>query len=147
MRIDGPRVLLEPYAAQAIALVLHELATNAAKYGSLSLPDGRISVTWLQEVGRPTVLHWKEMDGPAVQTPTRQGFGARIIERMIGQLEARRGSIGVQTGSFAKSPFRRGFVIHISWVACLPLCSTAGQKWAHGRIARCAISSKHENCS
>jgi two-component sensor histidine kinase len=89
VRIDGPRVLLEPYAAQAIALVLHELATNAAKYGSLSLPDGRISVTWLQEVGRPTVLHWKEMDGPAVQTPTRQGFGARIIERMIGQLEGK----------------------------------------------------------
>jgi PAS domain S-box-containing protein len=87
--IDGPQVLLEPNAAQAIAVALHELATNAAKYGALSLPNGQIDLKWLHEADGRLVLRWREMGGPAVQMPTHQGFGTRIIERMIGQLKGK----------------------------------------------------------
>jgi two-component sensor histidine kinase len=89
VRIYGPQVLLEPNAAQAVAIILHELATNAAKYGALSVPNGQISLTWLHEADGRLVLHWKEMGGPVVQMPTRRGFGTRIIERMIGQLNGK----------------------------------------------------------
>jgi PAS domain S-box-containing protein len=84
--IDGPPTLLEPTAAQSIAIMLHELATNAAKYGSLCNDDGHIDLKWQQETGRQLILRWTETGGPAVQKPTRQGFGSRVIERMIGQL-------------------------------------------------------------
>ena len=88
VRIDGPEVLLEPNAAQIIAVTLHELATNAAKYGSLSVPNGRISLTWVHEADGKLILRWSEMGGPAVvQSPTHRGFGTRIVERMIGQLK------------------------------------------------------------
>jgi PAS domain S-box-containing protein len=89
VQIDGPPVLLEPNAAQAVAVALHELATNAAKYGALSVPNGRIDLKWLQEADGPLILHWREMGGPAVKMPTHQGFGTRIIERMIGQLKGK----------------------------------------------------------
>ena len=81
VRIDGPQVLLEPDAAQAIAVTLHELATNAAKYGALSAPKGQIDLKWLHEADGQLILRWTEMGGPAVQTPTRRGFGRRVIER------------------------------------------------------------------
>ena len=73
--------------AQAIAVTLHELATNAAKYGALSAAKGQIDLKWLHEADGRLILCWTEMGGPAVQTPTRQGFGSRVIERMIGQLK------------------------------------------------------------
>jgi len=83
--IYGPPLLLEPDIAQAIAMTLHELATNAAKYGALSSPDGQIDLKWSQEKGR-LMLQWKEIGGPAVNMPAQRGFGSRIIEQMIGQL-------------------------------------------------------------
>ena len=86
VRIDGPQVLLEPNAAQAIAVTLHELATNAAKYGALSTAKGQIELKWAHEAGGQLTVRWTEMDGPAVQTPSRRGFGSRVIEQMIGQL-------------------------------------------------------------
>ena len=89
VRIDGPQVLLEPDVAQSIAVTLHELATNAAKYGSLSGAKGQIDLKWLHKADGELILRWTEMGGPAVQMPTRQGFGTRVIERMIGQLKAR----------------------------------------------------------
>jgi PAS domain S-box-containing protein len=89
VRIDGPQVLLEPNAAQAIAVTLHELATNAAKYGSLSVPDGRISLTWLDEADGQLILRWSEIGGPAVRIPTHRGFGTQIVERMIDQLKGK----------------------------------------------------------
>jgi PAS domain S-box-containing protein len=88
-RLDGPQVLLEPNAAQAIAVILHELATNAAKYGALSLPNGQIDLKWSHEADGRLNLHWTETGGPAVQTPTRLGFGGRIIKRMIDQLKGK----------------------------------------------------------
>jgi two-component sensor histidine kinase len=82
-RIEGPDLLLEPYAAQTIAVTLHELATNAAKYGALSVPDGRVHVTWSGAEKGPLTLRWTETGGPIVTSPTRKGFGTRVMERMI----------------------------------------------------------------
>ena len=82
-RIEGPDLLLEPYAAQTIAVTLHELATNAAKYGALSAPDGRVHVCWSGVEKGPLFLRWTETGGPRVTSPTRKGFGTRVMERMI----------------------------------------------------------------
>jgi two-component sensor histidine kinase len=68
---------------------LHELATNAAKYGALSAAKGKIELKWLHEVDGRLIIRWAEMGGPAVQTPTRQGFGGRVIQQMIRQLEGK----------------------------------------------------------
>jgi PAS domain S-box-containing protein len=87
VRIDGPKILLEPNAAQSIAVALHELATNAAKYGALTSAVGRVDLTWTRTADGRLALCWSETDGPAVQSPTRQGFGRRIIEQMMGQLK------------------------------------------------------------
>ena len=89
VRIEGPPVLLDPNAAQAVAVTLHELATNAAKYGSLSGPGGRVELTWVHGADRQLLMRWTETGGPAVQAPTRQGFGSRVIDRMIGQLKGK----------------------------------------------------------
>jgi PAS domain S-box-containing protein len=89
VRIDGPQVLLEPNTAQTIAVALHELATNAAKYGALSASSGKIILEWSHEADGRLTLRWIEQGGPRVQVPTRQGFGRRIIERMIDQLKGR----------------------------------------------------------
>jgi len=84
--INGPQLLLEPNTAQAVAVTLHELATNAAKYGALSVAGGRVALTWIHQANSPLKLQWREQGGPTVKTPTRKGFGTRIIERMIAQL-------------------------------------------------------------
>jgi PAS domain S-box-containing protein len=83
--IDGPPTLLEPSVAQAVAVTLHELATNAAKYGALSQPNGKLNVRWSDVADRQLRLCWTETGGPAVQKPEREGVGSRIIEAMIGQ--------------------------------------------------------------
>ena len=82
-RIDGPHLVLEPSAAQAIAVTLHELATNAAKYGALSVAEGSVDVKWSRAADGLLVLRWTERGGPPVKQPMRQGFGTRVIERMI----------------------------------------------------------------
>ena len=88
VRIDGPPVMLEPTTAQAVAVALHELATNAAKYGSLSAENGHVDLKWSHEANGRLSLRWTETGGPTVgQKPTRKGFGGRIIEQMIGQLK------------------------------------------------------------
>ncbi len=87
VRIDGPRTLLAPNVAQVVAVTLHELATNAAKYGALSVAEGRVELTWQRGTDGETKLRWAEAGGPLVQKPTRQGFGTRVIGRMIGQLQ------------------------------------------------------------
>jgi PAS domain S-box-containing protein len=89
IRIDGPAVLLEPDTAQAIAVALHELATNAGKYGSLSSTNGQVNLKWLHKPGGQLFVRWTEIGGPPVQPPTRQGFGSRVIQRMIGQLKGK----------------------------------------------------------
>jgi two-component sensor histidine kinase len=89
VRINGPQVLLEPSAAQTIAVILHELATNAAKYGALSAANGQVDLQWSHEAGGRLHLRWTETGGPAVETPTRKGFGWRVIEQMIAQLKGK----------------------------------------------------------
>jgi PAS domain S-box-containing protein len=85
--VDGPELLLAADQAQAMAMALHELVTNAVKYGALSAPTGRVKVEWELRPGRRLVLRWIESGGPPVRPPTRQGFGTRVMERMIrGQL-------------------------------------------------------------
>jgi PAS domain S-box-containing protein len=83
VRIDGPPVMLEPYSAQAIAITLHELATNAAKYGSLSAADGRVEIAWSRMADGRLSLRWVELGGPTVTPPTHRGFGTRVMENII----------------------------------------------------------------
>lgn len=82
--IEGRDVLLNPVSAQTIALALHELATNAAKYGSLSVPGGGLALSWRLE-DRIIKFDWRESGGPATAAPNRKGFGTRIIIASIEQ--------------------------------------------------------------
>lgn len=86
VEIEGETITIKPRAALTLALVLHELTTNAAKYGALSVPDGRVTVRW-QVRNSPTrpllMMEWREHGGPLVAAPTRQGFGSRFIEGSI----------------------------------------------------------------
>jgi two-component sensor histidine kinase len=79
---EGPDVLLDPLAFATVALVFHELVTNSAKYGGLS-DSGRVSVSWRLDQDGDLLIDWREHGGPAVQAPTRQGFGSTIIRRSI----------------------------------------------------------------
>jgi two-component sensor histidine kinase len=77
-------VLLSPKVAMTMALLVHELATNAAKYGALSSPTGQVAISWsLSE--RRLNLEWRESGGPVVNTPTRNGFGMRLLSRALVQ--------------------------------------------------------------
>jgi PAS domain S-box-containing protein len=87
--IEGPQILLETGTAQAIAVTLHELATNAAKYGALSQPNGHVCLKWPHVTDGQLRLLWTERGGPAVQEPSRNGIGSRIIEGMITQLNGK----------------------------------------------------------
>ena len=78
----GQNVVLEPATAQTVALALHELVTNAAKYGALSTPSGRVRLGWDIQPDS-IVLRWLENGGPAVERPTRSGFGTRVISAII----------------------------------------------------------------
>jgi two-component sensor histidine kinase len=82
-RLEGASLMLEPRAAQAAAVILHELATNAAKYGALSVADGFVAVEWSQAVDGRLTLQWTEANGPRVNPPTRQGFGTRMMENVV----------------------------------------------------------------
>lgn len=85
----GPSVVLPADATQPIAMALHELATNAVKHGALSLPEGRVSVSWrVDAASRKLRLRWTEAGGPLVQEPLgRRGFGMRVLEGTVqGQL-------------------------------------------------------------
>ena len=81
--IDGPDLILRPQAAQLIAMVLHELTTNAVKYGALSVSPGRLRVEWLRTTNGKLVLRWRETGGPPVKAPTRKGFGTRVLDQAI----------------------------------------------------------------
>jgi two-component sensor histidine kinase len=75
--------MLQPDQAQAMALALHELATNAVKYGALSVATGRVRIEWGLRTGNRLFVRWVETGGPPVKPPERQGFGTRVMARMI----------------------------------------------------------------
>lgn len=86
IRLQGGRVHLVPRMALALSLALHELATNAAKYGALSNADGQVHLTWMVDHTKSSpllLLRWEEKGGPAVKPPSRKGFGSRLIERSL----------------------------------------------------------------
>lgn len=82
LAVGGPAFRLKPSAAQALALVTHELATNAAKYGALSAAEGKVAVDW-DVNGSELVLHWRERGGPPVTPPARRGFGSTVLANSV----------------------------------------------------------------
>ncbi|NDV86437.1 PAS domain S-box protein [Aurantimonas aggregata] len=88
---NGPPVNLTPKTALALSMALHELCTNASKYGALSVEDARVAIDWTEE-GQPSDrrlrMTWREIGGPTVTAPTRKGFGTRLIEKSLaGELD------------------------------------------------------------
>ncbi|HSL78013.1 MAG TPA: HWE histidine kinase domain-containing protein [Pseudolabrys sp.] len=84
--IEGPAIALKPEAAQNLGLALHELAINAAKFGALSVPTGRVSITWIRResaVDNAVELDWREQLGPKVKARRKKGFGTMVIERNL----------------------------------------------------------------
>jgi two-component sensor histidine kinase len=77
-QIEGPTITVPLYLGPSCALLLHELSTNATKYGALSVPEGTVSIRWQTENNRVR-LEWRELNGPPVAPPTRTGFGSRLL--------------------------------------------------------------------
>ena len=112
--IEGPSVLLAVNLAVAVSLSFHELVTNAVKYGALSLPAGRVDVSWVVTKGRKNgskvEIIWRERGGPIVEPPQRRGFGSQLLEK------------GMPSGGTVKLNFQpEGLECRI----CLPLSSTS----------------------
>ncbi|MBO9710906.1 MAG: PAS domain-containing protein [Caulobacter sp.] len=84
-RWDGPELFLTPRAAAALSLTLHELAVNAVKYGALSVESGRVEVVWRHAPEGGFNLEWLETGGPLTAPPERRGFGATLIEDVVGR--------------------------------------------------------------
>jgi PAS domain S-box-containing protein len=84
VRLSGPPVALAPDAAQPLAMALHELATNAVKYGALSTPDGKVAIDWQAAAEGGLVLRWMEQGGPPLEgVPARRGFGSSVIRNTV----------------------------------------------------------------
>ena len=95
--LKGPDLRLKPQQALSLGMIVHELATNAGKYGALSVPDGRVELRWDERRGPrgpEIVLDWSERDGPHAGRPDRKGFGLKLIERETDQ--ALRGSADIR---------------------------------------------------
>lgn len=101
VKLDGPDIALDPKAALSLSMLLHELATNAVKYGALGNHHGHVAVSWTTENGT-LVLDWRESGGPEVAAPSRKGLGTRLIDLGIA------GS-GDVTKSYDASGFRATF--------------------------------------
>jgi len=96
-RWEGPDLLLTPKAAGALSLALHELATNAIKFGALSVDTGRVDIRWRERAGGGLELEWIESNGPLVPAPSRTGFGSTLLEKVTGR----------ELGGAVKVEFRR----------------------------------------
>jgi two-component system, chemotaxis family, CheB/CheR fusion protein len=116
-RIEGPDIRLSPSAALAISMALHELSTNAAKYGALSRETGHIVIAWQieAEAGRRLILRWQESGGPPVANPKRKGFGSRLIEGSLaaelgGEVRIEYKTSGVECTMIAPLPAGRALL-------------------------------------
>ncbi|MBR0691870.1 HWE histidine kinase domain-containing protein [Bradyrhizobium lablabi] len=101
IKMGGPDVALDPKAFATLALVVHEMMTNSAKYGALADSTGQVEIVWKLDPSSGLIIDWKESGGPPVQPPSRRGFGTTIIERSIpfdlkGDTELRFDLLGVQ---------------------------------------------------
>ena len=85
VQAEGPAIFLRAEAAQSLGIILHELATNASKYGALSVPAGKITIRW-DRAPSAIRLSWRERDGPTVKSPAHPGFGRIVIERMASDM-------------------------------------------------------------
>jgi two-component system, chemotaxis family, CheB/CheR fusion protein len=88
VRIEGPSLILTARAAQNFALAVHELATNAAKYGALSNTTGRVHITWFKHGSNGSnhfTFRWQEQGGPPVWAPTQKGFGSAVLEQVMAE--------------------------------------------------------------
>ncbi|KKB80007.1 hypothetical protein VW35_06010 [Devosia soli] len=91
---EGPRLVVNSKATIALALLLHELATNAIRHGALSVPEGKLSVNWSSDEATNLVIDWREEGGPPAIAPARRGFGSRLLDTVVtgelgGQLDLR----------------------------------------------------------
>jgi PAS domain S-box-containing protein len=86
--VSGPILPMEPAAAQSMAMIVHELATNAAKHGALSTGAGKVMIEWRRGVGDRIVFKWTETGGPPTSNPIRQGVGSTVIARAAAHLQA-----------------------------------------------------------
>lgn len=113
--LDGPPVLLDARAFSVMALVFHELATNAAKYGALSAGEGRLEVRWTATAGGGCEILWVESGGPPVLPPERRGFGSVMVDRSVPY-----DLNGESTVSYLLSGLNARFLVparHVSWLS------------------------------
>ncbi|HKT53612.1 MAG TPA: sensor histidine kinase, partial [Caulobacteraceae bacterium] len=107
IRIEGPEIEVAPITTTNLALAFHELATNAAKHGALSRPEGHVDLSWSMADGLVD-LRWTESGGPLVKAPTRIGFGRRLLERAVAH----------EPEAFSELGFDQdGFCYHTRWRA------------------------------
>jgi two-component sensor histidine kinase len=110
--LTGPAIPIDRRGALALGMAIHELATNAVKYGALSVPEGNIAVTWaVERADEHLVLNWTEHNGPAVTVPVQRGFGTVLIERglahdLSGQVKVEFLPGGVRAS--VRAPLRNG---------------------------------------
>ena len=110
----GDDLQLPPDHALGLGLIIHELASNAVKFGALSLPQGRVSVTWIESDGpqRRIELIWLESGGPTVGVPRETGFGMRLIQRSLDKVLDSSVELSFpETGAIAKISIDRKSVV------------------------------------
>jgi light-regulated signal transduction histidine kinase (bacteriophytochrome)/CheY-like chemotaxis protein len=124
--VRGPEILIEPEAFTTVALVIHELITNSAKYGALSDRRGNVEIDVAMNQAGPLTLQWTEKGGPPVKAPTRRGFGSTVIERSI-----RHDLQGDAEVEFALAGLRAAFRIPARFVRLPPQGAGGEAKGAH----------------
>jgi two-component sensor histidine kinase len=95
-----------------MAMLLHELATNAAKYGALSSDTGKVDLEWSRGLDEQVELRWMESGGPPIRKPTHQGFGSRMIELVVGELKGKANVDWRSNGLVCEIAFQAGNVAH-----------------------------------
>ena len=114
--LDGPPVALSPSEAQALAMTVHELTTNAAKHGALSTDKGSVSVRWRKRPDGGVEINWEESGGPSVEPPKRVGFGSVLIERAVVGLPEAQARIDYETaGRGVPYPIRSAASLFGRW--------------------------------
>ena len=100
MRLAGPEVWIDAQSAQYLGMAIHELATNAVKYGAWSTPSGHVDITWSVVDGEPPALRlvWQERDGPGVQPRAATGFGSTVLESVVGPALGGRSELAFEPG-------------------------------------------------